>query len=67
MPEQPNGRATLRDILELQNLMHSKVEEIRNDLVCLKIQNAKNTAAVAGIVSILTSVIVGIILKFIGA
>ena len=68
MPEETNGRATLRDIMDLQTLMNSKIDGVRTDMVELKIQSAKNTAFVSLVVSILTSVIVALVVtKFIGS
>jgi len=59
-----NGRATLRDVMELQSKMNQQQQEIRKEMndgfLVLKTQNAKNSAIVAMIVSALMSILVGV-------
>ena len=60
-----NGRATLRDIMELQQDMNDQLKDIRDDITALKVQNAKTSAIVALIVSGLTTVLVSVFMYFI--
>lgn len=61
-----NGRATLRDVLSLQNDMHAEIKCIREDVTRLRIQNARTTAIIAIIMSVLTSSLTFVIISKLG-
>jgi len=52
-----NGRATLRDIMQLQHDTQNELKEIRKDVAAIRALSTKNTAIIAVLVSLLVSVV----------
>ena len=59
-----NSDVTLRDVLDLQQQMHTEFKEVRKDITELKVQSAQNTAVISAGVSLSTSLIVLIVGNF---
>lgn len=60
-----NGRATLRDIMQVQHLTNCELKEIRKDIAVIRAQSTRNTAIIAILVSLVTSLITGTLLYFV--
>ena len=65
MAQEPetNGRATIRDLMSMQQRFDDKLDNVQADVTKIKIQSSRNTAIIAVLVSIITTLFTGLTMK----
>ena len=58
-----NGRATLRDIMQVQHDTNAELKEIQKDIAAIRVQSTRNTAVIAILVSLVTTIVTGFIFQ----